>query len=180
MKMDFPQRIKALSHQCRYAGSVDRFYSVAEHTSVGIEVLVETGGDLELQKAFFLHDMPEGPYGDIITPVKRDPAVAARWNTLEDLDFADMHNALGLRPSFYEEHHCDVKALDYSLYTAELFTVVDDYIRQRSKGVIIEQFDIRAHKAVEIIKTGNGRGYSGQNFVWQQRRLENHFDRLFK
>jgi len=176
MIMTIEQRIKALSMQCRYAGSVDRFYSVAEHTSVGIEVLQESCASEDDQRAFFLHDMPEGPYGDIITPVKRDPAVAKRWNEIEEKDFDDLEWFLEV-PGLIGSRSESIKDLDTNLFIAELFTVADDFVRGRSREYRLDpdnMFQFFALGRIDFFKE------QGADFAFQQDRLRGHFRRLFK
>jgi len=61
----------ALSHQCRFAGHVREFYSVAEHC-VRVSVLIEKlGGCAWEQLAGLLHDASEAYLVDLPTPVKR-------------------------------------------------------------------------------------------------------------
>jgi len=179
MIMEFHQRFKALSMQCRYAGSVDRFYSVAEHTSVGVEVLQESCASEDEQRAFFLHDMPEGPYGDIITPVKRDPAVAARWDELEHTDFFEMTRRLDLPNGFMTKTSTvkAVKELDWNLFIAELFTVADDFVRGRSKEYRIDPDNMQQFFALGRIDFYKEQG---ADFGFQVQRLDRHFRRLFK
>jgi uncharacterized protein len=57
---------RALAMQCRYAGQVERFYSVAEH-SVIVSLHLDTEG---LGLAGLLHDAAEAYVGDLIRPVK--------------------------------------------------------------------------------------------------------------
>lgn len=54
-----------LSMQCRYAGHIDRFYSVAEH-SVYVAMLAPK----KYQLYFLLHDAHEYLYQDIVKPLK--------------------------------------------------------------------------------------------------------------
>lgn len=56
----------ALSNQCRFAGHVDRFYSVAQHT-----LLVAANVPQEFHAVALLHDAGETWTGDITAPVKK-------------------------------------------------------------------------------------------------------------
>ncbi len=59
----------ALAHICRYNGHCTRFYSVAEHSTVGARHLA-SGYGFRAQRAFLLHDAAEAYIGDICTPLK--------------------------------------------------------------------------------------------------------------
>jgi hypothetical protein len=65
-----------LGQICRYNGSVDDFYSVAEH-SVGISrALRRDGAPAIVQLQGLLHDGPEYIFGDMIRPMKNALAAA--------------------------------------------------------------------------------------------------------
>lgn len=78
-----PNRIKlldiatALGHLCRYAGHVNKFYSVAEHSilvSQLVDILLPEGtakwDATPLVQAGFMHDFAEAYMGDTIAPMK--------------------------------------------------------------------------------------------------------------
>lgn len=54
----------------RYNGSVDEFYSVAEHSYLISEALERDGYDAQVQLQGHLHDGPEYILGDMIRPIK--------------------------------------------------------------------------------------------------------------
>jgi hypothetical protein len=68
----------ALHNICRFNGHVKRFYSVAEHTAIGLECMMRDGVGLDEQRAFAIHDLPEAVLGlgDLARDVKREPNVA--------------------------------------------------------------------------------------------------------
>ncbi len=99
---------RALSMTPRFGGHTTSFYSVAEH-SVLVRQLVIEAGRPDLGLAALLHDAHEAYVGDIPTPLK------ARVGDLldditEDVDWA-ICNALGLL-SPYQLHSTEVKAGD--------------------------------------------------------------------
>ena len=55
----------ALAHQCRFAGHVRAFYSVAEHC-----VRASYQAPPGLEKAALFHDAPEAYIGDLVRPLK--------------------------------------------------------------------------------------------------------------
>lgn len=62
---------RGLSHICRFAGQIDRFYSVAEHSVHVSRVVEAVGGSLDACRWGLLHDASEAYLGDIPTPIKR-------------------------------------------------------------------------------------------------------------
>ena len=76
--IDIEEIALALGNQCRYAGCVRRFYSVAEH-SVHIAAWLEwEHDDLDLTLGGLLHDAAEAYTGDITWPVQ-----AVLWSQSE-------------------------------------------------------------------------------------------------
>lgn len=67
--VDIRDIARALTMQCRYAGHVGRFYSVAEHSVFVSNALRGTG----LELAGLLHDAAEAYLGDLIRPLKHGP-----------------------------------------------------------------------------------------------------------
>jgi 5'-deoxynucleotidase YfbR-like HD superfamily hydrolase len=90
----------ALSMLCRFAGHVDRFYSVAEHC-VLLSRWAESTGDLADPLEMLLHDATEAYVVDVPRPLKRSlpeyqriearvaTAIAQRFGTIEDADTVD-------------------------------------------------------------------------------------------
>lgn len=61
---------RALAQQCRYAGNVNRYYSVAEHSIHIAAWLQDQGADRDLVLAGLLHDAAEAYTGDITWPMQ--------------------------------------------------------------------------------------------------------------
>lgn len=69
-----------LARQARFAGQVASGpYSVAQHSVLGTDAILAETGDVELARAFLLHDAHEYVFGDWITPAVE--AVAHRVGT---------------------------------------------------------------------------------------------------
>ena len=85
-----------LSMQCRYAGAVKRFYSVAEHTVHMVRQARADGLDATTQLKMWLHDAPEHTLGDLVWEVKKKPAIAATFAPLELDEIKRICNDLGL------------------------------------------------------------------------------------
>lgn len=63
----------SLSHQCRFNGHTSRFYSVAEHSLLAVELALHLEpDDNDLALSMLLHDAHEAYTGDIIRPLKTD------------------------------------------------------------------------------------------------------------
>jgi hypothetical protein len=81
--LDLFAMARALSNQCRFAGHVDRFYSVAEHSVRGHDFILEHFGDAEMAHKFLFHDGSEYVLVDIPRPLKRFPGIKDAYYTLE-------------------------------------------------------------------------------------------------
>lgn len=58
----------ALSRQARFNGHTKRFYSVAEHSLIGANLLAQSDDEMALE--FLLHDAHEAYIGDMARPLK--------------------------------------------------------------------------------------------------------------
>lgn len=82
--LDIVDVAHALAFQCRFAGHVSRFYSVAEHSvrvSRRVEAVVEAlkwGSDdrVVATKWGLVHDAAEAYMGDMVRPLKTEPSMA--------------------------------------------------------------------------------------------------------
>lgn len=61
---------RGLSMQCRYAGQIQAFYTVAEHSVLCARASQTRGDHDHVTKAVLLHDAAEAYVGDLIGPVK--------------------------------------------------------------------------------------------------------------
>ena len=69
--IDILEIARALSQQCRYAGNIRRFYSVAQHSFLIAGALCRDGAKPEVVLAGLLHDAHEAYVGDIVNPVQQ-------------------------------------------------------------------------------------------------------------
>ena len=79
--IDIAEISRSLAHQCRYAGCVLRFYSVAEHSVLIARWLAKAYGDRQHALAGLLHDAAEAYTGDITYPMQ-----ALLWSVSADAE----------------------------------------------------------------------------------------------
>lgn len=110
---------------CRFNGAVKRFYSVAEHTIIGLEMMEADAQSETEMRAFFVHDLPEAMLGigDVTRNVKRDPFIAAVVAPLEREAFARIQTALPF--STDKRVQATVKHYDRMMAVAEVEAVAD-------------------------------------------------------
>ena len=85
-----------LSMQCRFGGSVRRFYSVAEHTVHMVRQARDEGEASVVQLLLWLHDAPEATTGDLLPVVKLDPPIARAYVPIEVRAMKNFCMSLGL------------------------------------------------------------------------------------
>ena len=112
---DIEDIANALSMQCRFAGHVTSFYSVAQH-SVHAAVMAP----LSLKMHALLHDGQESYVTDIPSPVKA--GLGDAWADLENNVEAVLHDAFSLRRLTIAERHT-VKMIDLRLCCMEGRTI---------------------------------------------------------
>jgi hypothetical protein len=86
--VDLDEIALALGNQCRYAGGVRRFYSVAEHSVLIARWLRDHAHPLDVQLAGLLHDAAEAYTGDITYPMQAvlwsaSPAARAAYREVQ-------------------------------------------------------------------------------------------------
>lgn len=123
--LDIHDIAHSLSMQCRYAGHVPFFYSVAEHCVRAVELMAQDGqlsrDDLRGHKtarSILLHDADEAYLQDLVSPVKNRPEMEAYRNAgdrIHDL-VATKYECL---PMVDGQHHFMVKAFDVEAYLWE-------------------------------------------------------------
>lgn len=106
-----------LANQCRYAGQVWPFYSVAEH-SILTSFLVPDENDLQLKA--LLHDAPEFILHDIIRPVKRK--IGGTYTAMETYVHAAIEARFDLKYSCSD--WAEIKRVDDLITMAERRTLM--------------------------------------------------------
>ena len=130
-----------LSKLCRYTGQCERFYSVAEHCTLGSRlpeldlfcVLGQATGprDPKLSKSFFVHDSPEAYLGDANAPLK---ALLPGYKLIEERFESVIDEAFSLDVSIGHE---TVKRLDRLMYLRE-----DDELMESRGECPAELYDL--------------------------------------
>lgn len=69
----------ALAMQCRFNGHTREFYSVAQHSCLFAEILIET--DQDMAREALMHDAAEAYIGDLVRPVK---AACPDWQKIDE------------------------------------------------------------------------------------------------
>jgi hypothetical protein len=111
----------ALARECRFTRQCPRFYSVAEHSCRGSDLLPRA-----FAGAFLLHELSEVYLPDIASPVKPslcvampDGVTALPWSDLEKIHTRVILESLGLssiEPLIYSP---EVKGMDLAMLAAE-------------------------------------------------------------
>lgn len=73
----------ALSNQCRFAGHVRRFYSVAEHSVRVMNWLIWAGAGPGIYYWGLMHDTPEAYLVDLPRPLKHTPGLGEAYQQTE-------------------------------------------------------------------------------------------------
>ena len=122
---DIKQDFRALHNICRFNGHVKRFYSVAEHTAIGLHCMRRDGVREVSQKAFLLHDLPEAALGlgDLNRNTKRDPIIDEIVFQRETEYFDALAPVLGFGPWEMAEHYPTIRYYDHLVGVAEVETI---------------------------------------------------------
>ena len=140
-----PDEIKSLLGRLeklvRFNGAVQRFYSVAEHTSIGLWAMQQNGQSKDAMRAFFVHDLPEAVMGigDITRNVKNRPDVAQIVRLLEEDAFARIKPVLPFDMDTYE---AVVKSYDRDMAIAEVEAVALGIAQDSPKDYVPERHDL--------------------------------------
>lgn len=102
----------SLSNLCRYVGHVPKHYSVAEHCVLGLNFL--RVNDINIRKAWLLHDAAEAYVGDISSPLKK---LLPDFKNIEDGIMRVINEKYGVVDNFAT--HSVVKFQDYCMLKTE-------------------------------------------------------------
>lgn len=118
-ELHIPDMARALSRDCRYGGHLsdqfeDDIYSVAQHSVYVYRLLVLKGAPERVLPWAVAHDLPEGYWRDMMTPLKD---VITEYRPLEDRTAETLRIKYGI--PYDEEVESYVKWADMQLYFAE-------------------------------------------------------------
>lgn len=159
--------IAALHNICRFNGRVLRFYSVAEHTALGLDEMVLRGEPLREQRLFAVHDLPESQLGigDVTRNVKRHIEIARYVVPREQAYLRGLSNMLGEDLGDALSNRT-VKIYDRLMGVAEVYAVASDVEQDDPRDFVP---DVHGHIADRI-------AFPEEYAQWN---LWAHFDRLF-
>jgi uncharacterized protein len=105
---------KALGNQCRFGGHSRAFYSVAQHSSIVSDLVLERGGSADLAFAALLHDAAEAYLVDLPHPLKHRSELGPPYRRAEKL----LERAIRERFDLPEDMS-EIKPVDKALLAAE-------------------------------------------------------------
>jgi hypothetical protein len=106
---------RALSNQCRFGGNCRHYFSVAQHSCLVADLVVEHGGDAETELWALLHDASEAYLVDLPHPLKHRSELGRMYAEAEGHLQATIFERFGLSP----EPPAMVKPLDRALLATE-------------------------------------------------------------
>jgi hypothetical protein len=126
----------ALAVQNRYAGNLnskylDNGYSVCHHELVGYQWMKANrhkyGYTCHQMLAWLIHDAHEGPWGDMVYPLKRIPVFGELMAAIEHEDEQRLLQELGLHANFMDLYKDTWKPLDLLVCAAEMREVTNGW-----------------------------------------------------
>lgn len=111
--VDLEDIAHSLAHQCRYAGHVKHFYSVAQHCIIIASYMsLEENLSFDVWRAALLHDASEAYLGDVSRPVKHHREMEMYRAVEVDVQ-QKINEAFGLPPNAHE--HPRIKFWDTAI-----------------------------------------------------------------
>lgn len=116
----------SLSMQCRYAGHVPSFYSVAEHCCVAVQLMAnERGLNIDtlrgdkLARSILMHDADEAYLQDLVSPVKNRDSMESYRAAGDRLHSLVAHKFECLQLTAGHQHDPEVREYDRKAYEWE-------------------------------------------------------------
>lgn len=116
----------SLSHQCRFAGHTQRFYSVAQHCLMVEQMVSKMTNQKHIRLEALLHDASEAYLLDIPSPYKG--MMGEEYHLAENGLMIAVHEKFNLSPDFAGNYimHEYVKKADYDALVWEWENIVID------------------------------------------------------
>jgi uncharacterized protein len=113
-QLDAGDIARALANQCRFGGRSRVFYSVAQHSVIVSELVLQRTGDTEDAFAGLMHDATEAYLGDMPHPVKHRSPLGAAFRAAEGHLEQAIRNRFRIKPDVPE-----IKRVDRALLATE-------------------------------------------------------------
>jgi 5'-nucleotidase len=113
-QLDAGDIARALANQCRFGGHSRVFYSVAQHSVIVSELVLERTGDPADAFAALMHDATEAYLGDMPHPVKHRSPLGAAFRPAEGHLEQAIRNRFQIKPDVPE-----IKRVDRALLATE-------------------------------------------------------------
>ena len=151
----------SLSFQCRFNGHTERFYSVAEHSIILRDLVVEGSvvQNLNRRMAALLHDSAECYLGDITEPAKGRLCVG---DYIEEQILGVIFEAFGVPFSSFDE---ELKAMDSDLCIVEGFLLIGGMYWSKAYYELVKRNPIFAIHARDRIVSHDGAMWEEPSYV---------------
>lgn len=142
----------SLSFQCRFNGHTKRFYSVAEHSLVLRNLVLEESGiqNLNRRMAAMLHDAAECYLGDITKPVRERLFIG---EAVEEQILRVIFKAFGVPFSSFDE---ELKAMDSDLCIMEGFFLIGGMYWSRAYYDLVKRNPMFVSRVKDILAQHDG------------------------
>ena len=153
----------SLSFQCRFNGHTERFYSIAEHSIILRDLVVEGSvvQNLNRRMAALLHDSAECYIGDITKPVREHFYIG---ESFEDQILKIVFEAFGVPFSSFDE---ELKAMDNDLCIVEGFLLIGGMYWSKAYYELVKRNPIFAIHARDMIISHNGNMWEEPSHIAQ-------------
>lgn len=121
-RVDINTIAKALSRLNRFCGHTSRPYSVAEHSLLVCDILLDQGYNCMVQMAGLLHDAHEAYIGDVSSPIKAE--LGAVWESFEHRHMQALRRHFALITTF-TSYRREIKQADLVALATERRDLLD-------------------------------------------------------